>query len=83
MATLPGTHHGHEVLEMMESAGDTYSRDQLIELMNIRFGMEARYHICSGSDMDAGTLVDVLMARGKFIGTPDAFRVVPGSRCDS
>lgn len=74
--------HGHEVLEMMLSSGRTFSRTSLIETIDQKFGKDARFYICSGGGMTAAQLVDTLAAKGKFMGTEEAFEFNPDRRCD-
>lgn len=73
--------HGHEVLQMMMQSGKTFSRATLIEAIDAKFGPDARFYICSGSGMTAAVLVDTLTAKGKFMGTEDAFEFNPAKRC--
>ena len=74
--------HGHEVLEMMIRFGKQYSRSSLVEAINHQFGGEARFYICCGGGMTAAELVDTLAAKGKFMGTEDAFEFNPAKRCN-
>ncbi|WP_309397703.1 YecH family metal-binding protein [Cerasicoccus maritimus] len=74
--------HGHAVLEMMASSGQTYSRDSLIAAINEKFGPETEFVICTGGGMSAETLVDTLIERGKFMGPDDAFVFNPATKCD-
>ncbi len=79
--SIQTSHHGHELLDMMHTAGKTYNRSSLLEDMRMKFGEEARFHICDMQDLTAEKLVDILTARGKFVGTPDAFMFNPSTRC--
>ena len=74
--------HGHAVLEMMMNSGERYSRESLIKAVKERFGETARFYICSGSGMDATELVNTLAAKGKFMGSEDAFLFNPSTQCD-
>lgn len=74
--------HGHDVIEMMEAANIDYSRESLIAAIGVKFGADARFYTCSANGMDAGAIVDFLAAKGKFIGTPEAFRFDPARRCN-
>lgn len=73
--------HGHAVLEMMIASGQTYSRESLLTAINEKFGEAARFHICSGGGMTADELIVALSAKGKFIGTEDAFVFDPSRMC--
>ncbi|HET9955438.1 MAG TPA: YecH family metal-binding protein [Polyangiaceae bacterium] len=72
--------HGHEVLEMMVTAGIPFTSASLRDAIIQRFGVEARFHTCSARDMDAAALVDFLSARGKFVPVSDGF-VFSGKSC--
>ena len=74
--------HGHEVLEMMVQADCNFSRESLIAAIGERFGAESRFCTCSGGNMDAAELVDMLTSKGKFVGPDTAFRFDTGRRCD-
>ncbi len=80
--TLKTSYHGHELLDMMQKSGKTYSRESLLADIELTFGRYPRFHICDMQHLDAEMLVDILTARGKFVGTPDAFAFNPATRCD-
>lgn len=62
--------HGHEVLAMMQ--GQSYAtREELIEAIIAKFGVEERFYTCCAENLTAGGLVDFLEARGKFMPTDD------------
>ncbi len=73
--------HVHEVLEMMEAANGTYSRETLCAAINGKFGEATRFRSCSANGMDANDVIDFLDSRGKFTGTADAFSFDTGQRC--
>ncbi len=75
-------HHGHEVLEMMIESGQQFSNESLKAAIDQKFGLEARFYICSGSGMTASELIEALWAKGKFTGTEDAFVFDPANRCN-
>mgnify|MGYP000350777894 CR=1 FL=1 len=75
-------HHGHEVLEMMIESGQSYSNQSLQAAIEDKFGLEARFYICSGGGMTASELIETLWAKDKFTGTPDAFVFDPANRCN-
>jgi probable metal-binding protein len=74
--------HGHEVLEMMIETGHTYCDENLEKAIDLKFGKEARFYICSGGDMTAAELIEALWAKGKFSGTTEAYVFDPSDRCD-
>lgn len=56
--------HGHEVLHMMD--GKSYTEASLLNAINDKFGVDAKFHTCSQSDMNAEQLIAFLKAKGKF-----------------
>ena len=58
--------HGHQVLEMLLASGKARSRASLIEVIEERFGRDARFHTCSAQGMSAADLISFLEARGKL-----------------
>lgn len=74
--------HGHEVLEMMIESGLSYSNESLKAAIDLKFGPEARFYICSASGMSAAELIETLWAKEKFTGTPEAYVFEPANRCD-
>ncbi|SCB72636.1 probable metal-binding protein [Gilliamella bombicola] len=56
--------HGHEVLHMMD--GNNYTEASLLNAINDKFGVDAKFHTCSQSDMSAEQLIAFLKAKGKF-----------------
>ena len=73
--------HVHEVLEMMEAANGTYSRETLCAAINEKFGAQTLFHSCSENGMDANAVIDFLNSRGKFTGTAEAFSFDTSRRC--
>lgn len=58
--------HGHEVLHMME--GNSYAtKQQLVDAIIERFGVEEQFCTCSVQGLTAAELVDFFEARGKFM----------------
>ncbi len=74
--------HGHEVLEMMVASGHPYSNESLKSAIDLKFGTDARFYICSGGGMTAAELIETLWAKGKFAGTPDSFVFDTDKRCN-
>lgn len=56
--------HGHEVLEMMQ--GHTYTMESLLKAIEEKFGADARFYTCHGSDMTAEELIQFFMWRGRI-----------------
>ncbi|MEB6378249.1 YecH family protein [Leclercia adecarboxylata] len=73
--------HGHEVLTMMIASGEQYSEASLIAAITARFGVEARFHTCSASELTAAELVAFLAARGKFIPQETGFSTHESKIC--
>ncbi len=73
--------HGHDVMHMVADSGRTFTQDELIEEIGLKFGQSARFHTCSAENMTAAQLVDFLKARGKFSGTAEAMGIDPASIC--
>ncbi|KAA8995250.1 DUF2492 family protein [Affinibrenneria salicis] len=73
--------HGHEVLQMMIDSGESFSTARLINLIETRFGQDARFHTCSASEMSAAQLVEFLASRGKFIPQDDGFTTSANKIC--
>ena len=59
--------HGHEVMEMMISHGAALTKQDLKNMMHIKFGADTRYHTCAATEMDADMLIEFLEDKGRFI----------------
>lgn len=64
--------HGHDVIEMIQTAGRPFTRSELVTAISGKFGDGARFHTCSAEGMTADELVTFLMAKGKFVIAEDA-----------
>lgn len=58
--------HGHEVMKMMITSGENYTRASLRAAIISQFGADTRFYTCSASDLTADGLIDFLAERGKF-----------------
>jgi len=58
--------HGHEVMKMMITSGEQYTRASLREAIISQFGADARFYTCSATDLTPEGLIDFLAERGKF-----------------
>ena len=74
--------HGHEVMEMMLEEGGHFTRASLKEVIEARFGADARFHTCSASEMDVEVLIDFLAKRGKFIESEQGFQTRADKICN-
>lgn len=59
--------HGHEVLNMMHN--NNYSEESLLNALNNKFGVDAKFHTCSKQNMSAQELINFLKLKGKFKAT--------------
>ena len=59
--------HGHQVMEMMAVAGKSYTKAALKSEIASKFGENARFHTCMGSDLTADDLIAFLASKGKFV----------------
>jgi len=58
--------HGHEVMQMIADAHQSFTRSNLITEINRKFGETARFHTCSVENLTATGLVDFLTSKGKL-----------------
>lgn len=65
--------HGHQVLEMMIASNESYTVESLINVIDSRFGLDARFHTCSKQNLTAAELVDFLASKGKFLPADSGF----------
>jgi len=59
--------HGHKVMEMMATSGKNYSKAELRSEIALKFGENACFHTCMGSDLSADDLIDFLASKGKLV----------------
>ncbi len=59
--------HGHQVMEMMAAAAKSYSKSELKAEIANKFGKDARFHTCMGSNLTADDLIEFLASKGKFV----------------
>lgn len=74
--------HGHEVMEMMATAGKSYTRGSLRADIIEKFGESTRFHTCSAEDLNADGIIDFLESKGKFTGSTESFTFEEQNRCD-
>lgn len=65
---------GQNVLDLMKKTGGLYSQQGLLEVVTETFGKECLFFLGEMQNLTAERLIDILMARGIFVGTPTAFR---------
>jgi probable metal-binding protein len=73
--------HGHEVIEMIVSAGRPFTRSGLVAEVCGKYGEDARFHTCSAEGMTATELVEFLMAKGKFHIAEEGMMIDPSKVC--
>ncbi|MEI7910100.1 MAG: YecH family metal-binding protein [Verrucomicrobiota bacterium] len=73
--------HGHDVIDMIQRAGRSFSRAELVTAIAAEYGADAQFHTCSAEGMTADALVEFLSARGKFSGTDSALAIDPTKIC--
>ncbi|MFM2483526.1 YecH family metal-binding protein [Celerinatantimonas yamalensis] len=74
--------HGHEVMKMMLSSDQSYSRESLCAAILAKYGQNTRFHTCSKENMRADELVDFLQSRGKFVTTQNGFTTLAEKICN-
>ncbi|WP_457998619.1 YecH family metal-binding protein [Klebsiella michiganensis] len=73
--------HGHEVLQMMISSGESYTVATLEAAIIDRFGKEVRFHTSSAENLSAAELVAFLQKKGKFIAAEEGFNTHESKIC--
>ena len=73
--------HGHQVMEMMGTAGRAYKKSQLKLEMCRLFSEQARYHTCMQSDLTADDLIDFFISKGKFIESENGIKLAQFQVC--
>ena len=73
--------HGHEVLQMMISSGESYTVATVEAAIIDRFGKEVRFHTCSSENLSAAELVAFLQKKGKFIAAEEGFNTHESKIC--
>jgi probable metal-binding protein len=73
--------HGHEVINMISTAGKTYTRTELRAAIVARFGVDATFCTCSVSGMSPDGMIDFLKAHGKFVEAGDEFTFNVDTQC--
>ncbi len=76
--------HGHEVMEMMISSKESFTKESLEEAIINKFGKDARFYTCSAQNMTASEIIEFLELRGKFMDSDggEGFQTDPSQICD-
>lgn len=59
--------HVHEILEMINSTGESYTVVELQQAVISQFGRSALFNSCSIEDMNSIQAVEFLVNKGKFV----------------
>lgn len=59
---------------MLANEAGTFSRSELQAKIEARFGIDAIFGTCSMSDLNTADIIEVLIRKGKVVGTDDALR---------
>ena len=81
-AIMPNQIHGHQVMEMMTSSNQLYTRNSLKATIIAKFGADARFHTCSAENLDADALIDFLADHGKFRENTDGLAIDAAKVCN-
>jgi probable metal-binding protein len=73
--------HGHEVIEMMMTSSQPFTRESLAAAIVARFGADARFHTCSAEGMTDDELISFLESRGKLMPAQRGFQINPERVC--
>lgn len=73
--------HGHDVIAMMTSSNEVYSKESLKAAIIGKFGADARFHTCSAENMDADAMIEFLAQRGKFMESAGGIVINPDKVC--
>lgn len=74
--------HGHDVIHMIQESATPWSREGLLQAIQVRFGAQARFHTCSVDNMDAETLLNFLESKGKFLPNQGGIVMDPTKVCN-
>ncbi|MDA7746966.1 YecH family protein [Psychromonas sp.] len=73
--------HGHQVMEMMAESTKNYTKQALKAEIAVKFGDNARFHTCMGSDLTADDLIEFLASKGKFVESSEGFSMPADHLC--
>lgn len=73
--------HGHQVMEMMAQSEKSYTTSALKLAIADKFGEEARFHTCMGSDLTADDLIEFLASKGKLVASTDGVKLAESHLC--
>lgn len=73
--------HGHEVMNLLLTAGRPLSRDELVAAIVERFGSAARFYTCSARGLTAAGIVAFLDERSKLTEVGGGLTTSPDRIC--
>ena len=73
--------HGHQVMEMMAKSEKTYTKQALKMEIETEFGENARFHVCTDSDLTADDLIEFLASKGKFVESAEGISMPEDNLC--
>ena len=68
------SYHGHEVMQLMVTSGETHTEETYTAALAERFGAEATFFSCSANGMSPMDLLEFFRARGKVVDVDGGFR---------
>lgn len=73
--------HGHEVIAMMMTSDEPFTRESLATKIRQKFGANTRFYTCCAENLTPEELVRFLEERGKFAPRGDGFNIDPARVC--
>ena len=74
--------HGHEILRLIHESDPPLTRQEFNRVVADKLGNDARFHTCSGSDMNLDQLLEFLAERGKVFEVDGTLRTDIRLMCD-
>lgn len=66
-ASHAGSIHGHEILDLIRTTTPAPTAGEVADIVEARYGPEARFHTCSAQEMTLKELLQFLFARTKIV----------------
>jgi len=74
--------HGHEVINVIKGLKGTESKEELITIVNSKFGEETLFYNCSNDSMSAEVLLTFFEGKGKLLFSNNGFVFGKPSECN-
>ena len=74
--------HGHEVIDLIMSLGDSFARESLRDEIINHFGEETTFFSCSTAGMTADEVIQFFESKGKFAFGEDGRVRAAFQRCE-